>query len=460
MLITNLILIVYLLVLIYIGLRSYARVENYHGFFVAHKKGNYWQVTGSLVATILGGSAVIGAIDAGESMAGASTWFMLSAAIGLLVLWPLTGKITRMGRFTLPDLLETLHGPSAKQIAAYVIPIAWLGIVAAQLIAAARILQSFAGIDYTTGVVLAGMVFTLYTIAGGQISILKTDFLQAILIVGGLLLLTFYSSKYLHQPSGQLTLPGFPFNQHFRPVDLLILLITYATTFTVGPDIYTRLFCANGEKVARRALLTTALILIPVAFMIGYLSVTGTLLNGVAGQGASLVEISHRVLPPWAVPLVVIALLSAVLSSADTTLLSASIIIADILSKNHFGEKTLKLTRIIILLTGMFSIVIATQMTSIIEMLLMALAVYSGAFILPVLLGLLGIRSKSVYVSMAILSGGGIALAGKILQYTQYGHWSNTLIFVAFIINASLLLMGRKPKSHKKINAICKTDGI
>jgi solute:Na+ symporter, SSS family len=449
MMITYIVLIVYLLVLIYIGLRSYARVENIRGFFVAHKKGNFWQITGSLVATILGGSAVIGAIDAGSSMGGASSWFMLSAAMGLLALLPLTGKITSLGRFTLPDLLETLHGPRAKQIAAYVIPVAWLGIVAAQLIAAARILQSFAGIDYSTGVVLSGVVFTLYTIAGGQISILKTDLLQAVLILGGLILLTFYSSRYLQQTHNQNPLPGFPFNQQFQPVDLLILLITYATTFTVGPDIYSRLFCANGEKVARRALATTAFILIPVAFMIGYLSITGTQLNGSSGQGASLVEISHRVLPVWAVPLVVIALLSAVLSSADTTILSASIIITDIVSKNHFGERTLKQTRFIILVIGIFSIIIATQMTSIIEMLLMALAVYSGAFILPVLLGLMGLRSKPSSVSLAIVSGGSIALIGNILQYTQLGKWSNTLIFIAFIINALFLLTGRKKGTEK-----------
>lgn len=443
MLSTYIVLIVYLLVLIIIGLRSYAGIDSYQSFFVAHKKGSYRQIAGSFLATILGGSAIIGVIDSGAGMQGASSWFMLSAAIGLLALLPLTGKIIKLGKYTLPDLLETLHGKQAKQIAAYVIPVAWLGIIAAQLIAAGRILQSFAAIDYTIGVILAGLVFTLYTIAGGQLSILKTDFLQAILIVAGLILLTIYSAKYLH-PLSQNPLPGFPFNQHFGVSDLLVLLLAYATTFTVGPDIYSRLFCANGEKTAKKALITTAVILIPVAFLIGYLSVIGSVINVTPLEGSALVEISHRVLPAWAVPLLVIALLSAVLSSADTTILSASIIITDIVSKNQFGEKTLKLTRGIILFTGIVSMLIATQMTSIIEMLLMALSIYSGAFILPVLLGLLGLKSKPNYVSAAIIAGGAIALAGKLLQFTGWGQWSDLFILAAFVINAFLMFAGNR----------------
>lgn len=447
MTLTYLVLLIYLMALMYTAYRSYTKVENFHGFFVAHKKGNYWQITGSLVATILGGSAVIGAIDAGAVMLGASSWFMLSAALGLLALLPFTAKIISMGRFTFPDLLETLYGTKAKNIAAYVIPIAWLGIIAAQLIASARILQSFAGLDYTVGVIVSGAVFTLYTMAGGQISILKTDSLQAVFIVGGLLLLAAFTGIYL--PPAENPLPGFPFNQHFNAVDLAVLFITYATTFTVGPDIYTRLFSARDEKVAKRALASTALILIPVSLLIGYLSVSGTLLNDAATAGSALVDICHRVLPYWAVPLIVVALLSAVLSSADTTILSASIIITDLVSKNKFGTKTLKTTRIIILFSGILSILIATRITSIIDMLLMALAIYSGAFIVPVLAGLMGLRTKPVFASLGIVSGGAIALTGKLLDYTMLKHLSDAFIFAAFLINAIFLFSGRM-KGPKK----------
>ncbi|MFA9391553.1 MAG: sodium:solute symporter [Prolixibacteraceae bacterium] len=444
------VLILYLLFLSFIAFRSFQKINNYADFFVARKKGSFRTVTGSLLATILGGSAVIGAIDAGKNMGWATSWFMLCAAIGLFALLPFTKRISQLGRYTLPDLLEDLYGRKTKTIASFMIPLAWLGIVAAQLIASARILQSFTGLNYVWGVLISAFVFTAYTIAGGQLSVLKTDFTQAILIITGLLVIAFFSFSQLPMEKFRQFPLNLPFNAHFRPTDLFILLLTYSSTFTAGPDIYSRIFCAANEKTAKRAVLSTALTLIPIALIIGYLSVVGALLPGTNEHGASLVEIAQTILPLWVIPLIVIALLSAVLSSADTTILSASIIVCDLISKSKFDHNTLKTTRIIILLFGILSAIIAINFTSIIEMLLIALTVYSGAFILPVLFGLAKVKIRSEFVSAAIIIGGLVALTGKLMSFTNWGYWSNWIIVSAFAFNAILLLAG-KIKTKEKI---------
>ena len=440
---TTSILIIYLLILVSIALVSYRKVKTHSDFFVATKKGSYWAVTGSLIATILGGSAVIGAIDAGKSMGWATSWYMLCASIGLLAMLPLSKKINKIGRFSLPDLLEDLYGRDSKNISSLIIPVAWLGIIAAQIIASAKILQSFTGMNYETGVLISGIVFSAYTIAGGQISILKTDFLQAILIILGLLFLFFFTLLSEKPLLLQNQVLKFPFNPAFKPIDLLILIITYSTTFTAGPDIYSRLFCAKNEKTAKNAVLTTALILIPIAFLIGYLGVYGSnITEGV--NGSVLVNISQLVLPVWCVPLIVIALLSAVLSSADTTILSSSIILTDIFERSNFGKKTLQKSRFIILIIGLISIIISLKFTSIIGMLLIALTVYSGAFIVPVILGLSGFKSKGKFVSAAIILGGSLALIGKLLAYNGNAEIGNSIIIAAFVINALIMLLGKK----------------
>lgn len=444
---TTIVLLIYLLVLIFIAQKSYTKVENYADFFVARKKGSYLAITGSLTATILGGSAVIGSIDAGVHIGWASSWFMLCASIGLIALIPLTKKISKIGRYTLPELLEDMYGKNPKLIASFIIPVAWLGIIAAQVIAAAKILQSFTGMNYEIGVVIAGVVFTGYTIAGGQISILKTDIVQAILILTGLISVALFVDF-----SPRVTVPvtasnTFPFNINFKPVDLVVLLITYATTFTVGPDIYSRIFCANNHKTARKAIITTAVILIPVAFIIGFLSVASAEGNEMRQQGTKLIDISMNVLPTFAIPVVVIALLSAVLSSADTTILSSSIILTDLIEHNNFGENSLRTTRIIIVVIGIISIAIAFHFTSIIGMLLIALTVYSGAFTIPIITGLLGMKVKSVFVSFAIATGGLTALTGKLIALHVSNNIGNLIIIVSFAISAMILLAGKK-KDH------------
>lgn len=442
---TILTLLLYLLILIVIAYRSYRKAGNHLDFFIAHKKGNFRSISGSLVATILGGSAVIGAVDAGKQLGWAIMWYMLAAAIGLFALLPLVKRVSKLGRFTLPDLLEDLYGKQSKNVASFIIPVAWIGIVAAQVIAAAKILQSFTGINYETGVIISGVVFVSYTMVGGQVSVLKTDFFQAILILIGLALLSYFSISTISLPKLSSFELSMPFNAHFSPVDLVVLLFTYASTFTAGPDIFSRIFCAESEQTAKKAVLTTAAILIPVSILIGIIGVaSATYLDQV--NGAAIIELSKAILPAWSIPIVVLALLSSVLSSADTTLLSSSIIVTDRILKSNFSAKTINTTRLIIGISGLMAVIIALNFTSVIGMLLVALTIYSGAFIVPILVGLTGLKVKPIYTSVAIIFGGTIALVGKILTFTSFSNWSDAIIILAFFLNGIILFLGARKK--------------
>ena len=146
----NIALIIYLAFLIAIAVRRARRVKDIPDFFVARKGASAKAVAGSLVATILGGSAVIGAVDSGAKLGGAASWFMLVGALGLLALIPFAGRAYSHGKYALPDLVENLYGKGPRLVASFVIPVAWTGIVAAQIIAAAKLLMTFTSLGYTT----------------------------------------------------------------------------------------------------------------------------------------------------------------------------------------------------------------------------------------------------------------------------------------------------------------------
>ena len=443
MALTTFVLILYLSIIALITLFSYRKVKNYHDFFNARKQGNTLTITGSLIATILGGSAIIGAVNEGPKLGWATSWYMLSAAIGLFALLPIAGKINKTGQFTLSGLLGDLYTPGVRRISSWIIATAWLGVIAAQMIAAARILESFTGMSYTYGVLCSGLVFIVYTLAGGQLSVLKTDFFQSILILIGLAVMVVFSSK-LKLPETGTVIPQFPFNANFSPLDLVVLLFTYATTFTFGPDIYSRIFCAGSEKVARRAVGIAATILIPVALSIGFISVVGSFYLPFSGSGSIFIDVSKAILPEWAVALIVVSLLSAVLSSADTTILTTSIILTELYERNSFGNKTLSHSRFFIVLAGIISTIIALNFTSIIGILITALTVYSGAFIIPLIAGLWNININRNNLVRAMLCGGICALTGKIVFYTGAQIAGNLIIIASFLLNASLLFARKK----------------
>jgi len=445
----NIALIIYLVFLIAIALRSAWRVKDIPDFFVARKAASAKAVAGSLVATILGGSAVIGAVDSGAKLGGAASWFMLVGALGLLALIPFAGRAYSHGKYALPDLVENLYGKGPRLVASFVIPVAWTGIVAAQIIAAAKLLMTFTSMGYMTAAIVSAAVFTGYTLAGGQVSILRTDFLQACLIIAGLLLLAGFA-KFGGGELGSMAAsattsvaPKFPFNTNFTPLDLFLLILTYGTTYTAGPDIYSRMFCAKDATTAKKAIGMAACVLIPVAFVIGFLAVYGVSLVGV--QGARITAIANAVLPPALLPVFALALLSVVLSSADTTLLSSSIIINGLCRK-----PTLLQARIIILLNGIVALLLALVFTDIIGTLLLALAVYAGAFTVPILWGLLGLQAKPKFVGAAIIAGGILALSGKLcpaLPGSLGSHTGDILMIAAFVVNAIILALGRDSRA-------------
>lgn len=431
----------YLLLMLGIGIHSSKRIKTSKDFFVAGKRGNLWQVTGSLLATILGSSAILGTANLAYTQGWAAAWMMLSAALGLLVLAPLAARVSRMGKYTLPQLVGDFYGKQAKRIASVIIPLAWVGIVAAQIIGAAKILNSLAGINYTYGVLGAGLLFIIYTVVGGQVSILKTDQVQSLFILAGLVITAGYLVLQPDLAPRQLSAAPFPFNPGFSGFDLLVLLLTYSTTFTVGPDIYSRLFCAKNERVAKQSVALTALILIPFAFLIAFLGVLAMNrfpeLNH--AQGSALIMVLIETLPDWGIGLMVAALLSAVMSSADTTLLTASIIISDPLSKGLDSSKSLRNTRVLITLLGLLSILVALKITSIIQALLLALAIFSGALILPTAAGLLGYRTTTWRSTLAMIAGGTTALAGKLYAIYADRTIGNIVIIAAFAVNGLLL---------------------
>ncbi len=433
--------IVYFLFIVGLGVYSAFQVKNPEDYYVAGKKAGFIPVSGSLLATILGGSAVLGTIELSQSIGWPALWFLFSAALGLFALVRMTKYVRRYGNFTLPELLGKFYGKKAETIASVIIPLAWVGIVAAQIIAGAKLLGGVHSLSYQNAALISGSVFILYTLLGGQWSILKTDTLQAVLILVGLAAMLFF---IVTDPEKQVSEPfriSAMFNEKFGLVDLLILLLTYSVTFVVGPDIYSRIFCAKNEKTASKSVLIVAIILIPVSFGLTYLGVFSN------NSGEGIVAFAQHLLPGWAYGLFLAALLSAVMSSADTTLLTSSIVLSELITGNLDKKNALALTRYLIVGIGVFSLVIALYVTSIIQALLLALTFFSGAFVVPTLAGLLQINVNRKNVAFAMMSGGIIALSGKLLSLFDFEIFGNILIFVAYIVNALSLFLPSRTKS-------------
>jgi len=431
---------IYFILTLLVGLASWRKVKNGKDFYVAGKQAGVPQVTGSLLATMLGSSAIIGSVDSAGRIGWAGSWFMLSAALGLLILFFLVKYLKDYDGYNLPGLLGEFYGREVKKLSSLVISVAWIGVVAAQIMGAAKILTVLLGISFATGVLISGTVFTAYTLCGGQLSVLKTDFWQLLFILAGIVLTWYFVSA----TPVTIAAPGF-FHEKFTGLDLLIMVLTYSSTYFVGPDVYSRLFCAKDEKTMRISILICIFVLIPLGLMFGRIGIYGMQAFQEQGIGKEslLFLIASRKLSGVLAFGLYVGLLSAVISSADTTLITAASLLTQVFNEDLDSKRGIRTTRIFMVGIGAASIFIAVERQDILPTLLMAFTVYSGALIIPTITGMLGLRPPKAVVMSAIVTGGVVALAGKLYG----GTYGNYIMILAFLLNGAILLAGNKRRA-------------
>jgi len=420
------IIIIYALVMIGMGLGMRKRAESQSGFFIAQRRGTLPFITGSLLATAIGGSATVGMAGLGFVQGLTGAWWLLVGAIGLLILgFFFARKVRGAALYTLPELAERQYGSLLGMAASILIIIAWVGVVAGQIVAAGKVLSILGMGSITFWMVIFTIVFVAYTILAGQYSIIRTDFFQAsILLVGIFAALGFILFRMGGLDSMKAALPqgyfSFPLSPEFDFKMLLSLLILVGATYVVGPDIYTRLFSAKEEGTAQKAAFLSAFLFIPVAFAITLIGMSAKVLCPQILPEQAFPQVISTVLSPALGGVVLAALVAALMSSADTCLLSQGVILTqDIVKRFHPGldeKKTILLTRLNIIVLGFLALGLAISLKGVISSLLFAYTIFTCGLVVPVIAGFYKDRLKvtSQGALAALIGGGIIGLLGKI----------------------------------------------
>jgi SSS family solute:Na+ symporter len=306
------------------------------------------------------------------------------------------------------------------------IAISWCGVIAAQMIAGARLLDGVFLLGYTPALAIVAVVFVLYTFWGGQLSVVRTDSWQLVLFVAGLIIcLAVVSSSSLGAGT---SLPhplppehlSFPVSSQFGWYDLLVYYpLIVGLPFLVGPDLWSRVLCAKDGGVARRSVFVAAAAIVPIALLLAVLGILIRARFPEVPPDAALPEAIRQLLPIGVRGLIVAGFLAAIMSSADTTLVTASTILSlNVVSplRNMPEIQQLRLTRICLVAVGCVAWVIAGFQQGIIPALLLGYTIYVGGVVVPTLASFfrerLGITSTGAM--WAVIVGGGTAILGEV----------------------------------------------
>jgi len=447
---------IYFLGLVFIGSRSFRIVKGIDSFFVADRGASFLFIAGSLFATIIGGSSTIGMAGLGYRHGLVGSWWLLVGAIGLFFLGLfLAEKVRGYSLYTLPEILEVQYGPEVKLFASGLIVIAWMGIIAGQIVAAGKILEAILNAPPSILMIITTSVFIIYTLLGGQHSVVRTDTIQSLIIIIAILVsiplcLGKVGGVFLMREALGHDYFSFPVSQHFTWKTLATYLFLVGSTYVVGPDIYSRLFCAKDKKIAKDATMTVALALIPFAFAIVMIGMSARVLFPQISPEASFPTMIKHLFPIGLSGLVIAALLSAMMSSADTCLLTTSTILSVDIVKAFLRpaipeRRLLLLSRFFIVVIGIFSLFLAVTLREVIPSLLLGYTVYTSGLVFPVLLGFYGhrLRLNKEGAILAMVTGGGLALIGRLMELSDFGLFGFFLSGIILIIGSRFIVFVR-----------------
>jgi len=401
----------YLLAMLAIGALG-RRIKGLEGFHLAGRNIKLVHLTGTFCASIIGASSTLGMAGLGFSSGLPGAWWMLSGTAGLLVLAAFFAKRVReSGCFTLPELVGSFYGDTSRIAASILIVVSWIGVIAAQILAAGKVLGAVMGGEEMLFMAACTAVFVIYTVHGGQGSVVRTDLVQLLIILTGM---AFLFSRGLESSGlGLLLEQSFPTSAGMDGWQVLSMLAIVGSAYLVGPDLHSRMLSSHSPREARASAALSALILIPLAFLITSLGIFACRLYPAASAEDAILVLMTELLSPALQGLVAAAMLAAFMSSADTSLMTAtSILTLDLFHKafpNSSEQRLMAVSRLFVAVLGFSALALAASSPSIIQTLMIAYTVFTSGLLFPVIAGFykgrLGLTPSG---ALAALVGGGI----------------------------------------------------
>ena len=416
--------IIFLAVFVVISFLDFKKIKSFSEYSVAGRKQSTFAVTMTLLATVLGASTTIGLVDTVYQIGFPGIWWLVFGAVGLfLQSIIISEKVRKTGADTLPDLARITVGRSAEFILSLVIVIAWIGVIAGQLVAMNSLISYAIGKNSRVVFIIVSLIVIGYTLVGGQMSVVKTDKIQLFIIFIGVALCCVY--LYIVKGGSDIsTAGGVEFiNTYYRPVNLFTQFFVIGGVYFLGPDIMSRNFISKDENTAKKSACYSAILLLIFAVIISFVGmwIKANVTADQLGQNKALMYVIGIIPKPVGIMLIM-GLLSAILSSTDTCIINAStIFVKDVLKK-----ESVSLVRISVGVIGVISLILAVAgRGDIMTLLTGAYSIYTPGVIFPLFIAILCYGKKKIRIGIWMLGpilGGLLGILGT--------YFGNVLVWI------------------------------
>lgn len=393
------------------------RIRTEDDYLVAGRSMGPVLASGTIFATWFGAETCLG--GAGGAYAhGVSLGTAEPFAYGLCIVFLGLVFATRLWRLkltTLGDFFRARYSRGVEQLAVLLMIPTSLLWAAAQVRAFGQVLSSAGGMPVELAIALAAGIVVVYTTAGGLLADAITDLVQGVCLVLGLLVILF--GVVAGAGGWQATFAAIgPERLRLVPAEggaALALLETWCVPIlgsVVAQELVVRVSASRSARVARGAALAGGGLYLVVGLVPVFLGLAGAeLVPGLEHEEAVLPELARLHLAPFAYALFAGALVSAILSTVDSTLLVCSSLLVHNLVLPRFpaaGERMkVRLARLGVVGFGLAAFALARLGNSVSELVELASSLGSAGLFVILALGLFTRRGGAPSATAALLAG-------------------------------------------------------
>ncbi len=370
------------------------------------------------------------------------------AALGLILFAPLAARIKELmpKGYTSGDFIRLRYGHAAWWVFLIISVVYAFGWLVSLGMAGGILLEALSGLDYHIGMTAILAICVGYTLFGGLRAVIATDFIQALIIIIGVVGIAWYlidnvSLASIHQEVSA---------HHPKLLDLLfpaaLMFLFNNIFFGLGEIFHSNVWWSRAlafrKQVAFKAYLLGGLLWLPIPIVTGFIALAAPQL-GIYPPGADMVGpmVAAQVLGKAGGIIVFIVVFSALASSLDSLLAAtADLFTRDIYNKKLKPQATdgqlLRMNRWSILFLGVATWLFCLPKIATLGALLNFAGAFVASTIFPVVLGLYQPKLSGRYATAAMAAG---TLLG-LIAYFAIGFYVAAL--VSCLVSATICGVG------------------
>lgn len=446
----------YMLAMLGIGFLFTKKIKNSSDYFLAGKSLGYFPIACSIAATTIGGAAMLGRTGTIYQKGLAGVTMALPYLLAMVLMGFAFPRIAKIGKkyniSTLPQMFGFRYGKTIQAVIGLVCAIGMGASVATQISGCSTVFSIMGGdslgISYETAAIFATIIFIVYVLFSGLYSVVWTDVVQCILLVG--LIYVLLPIKGIVDAGGwemvKKAVPATHFNWNFDTA-IVGAMVTNFAIVACNPPIWQRAFAAKTSGTAKKGMIVGYCIYGATIFLCIFIAFAAlALLPGIGEMYPSydytVPALVMTVLPKGLIGLTVAAMLAVSMSSGDSQLLcSMQHFTSDFmksLKPDLTTKQELNYGRLACVVAGIIALALALWMKSAYDLLMLVWGFYSSCMACPALATLFWKKATKP----AIISGvfGGL-IANIVWKYVLGTPFGISAVIPGIILNALLIIV-------------------